>query len=120
MYLNSKSIKVSPAAVFNPGFLIKVASLVEKTVFPGCDSLEVQVNCSLNTRSIGGSLSALKKLNPEDRIDSFIINFQNGPFIYFTVEKKNPSSGCVTASIAHPDLQQSLHFLEEFCRVFPA
>ena len=119
MYLNSKTIQVSPSFTFKPGHLLAIASLIEKTVFTGCANLEVRLNCSLNKRLIGGSLSALKKLNPEDSIDSFSISFENGPSMYFTVERNNAASDSITASIAHPDLNQSLLLLDQFCTRFP-
>lgn len=119
MYLNSRTLKVSPSFIFKPGHLLAIAKLVEKTIFTGCDNLEIHLNCSLNKRSIGGSLSALRKLNPEDSIDSFNISFQNGPSMYFTVEKSGAEPDSLTASIAHPDLNQSLFLLDEFFRLFP-
>jgi hypothetical protein len=119
MYLNSRTIEVSPSFVFKPGHLLAIASLIENIVFAGCENPEVHLNCSLSKRSIGGSLSALNKLNPEEPIDSFSISFENGPFMYFTVEKSIAASDRVTASIAHPDLDQSLIMLEEFSRLFP-
>ncbi|MEI6100918.1 MAG: hypothetical protein WCP73_03675 [Eubacteriales bacterium] len=119
MYLNSRKIVVEQSFIFKRDDLLAITSLMQNTMFPGSQDSEIHVNCSLENRYIGGSLSALHKLNPQACINSFSISCQNGAFTYLTVEKRAPASNELAASISHPDLNLSLSLLDDFCRLFP-
>lgn len=119
MYLNSKKISVENSFIFRRDDLLTIANLIQKTMFSGSEDPEIHVNCALDNCHIGGSVSALHKLNPQSCINSFAISFQKGPNMRFTLKKSSPASNELAASISHPDLAMSISVMEDFCQHFP-